>query len=78
MNAMASMSVNDMDRDLMTRRQVAYMFGVTSSAVATWARRGRLAEMHNEAGRPRYRRADVEELFRAGFKKRPRGPEAES
>ena len=78
MNAMASMTVNDMDGDLMTRRQVARMFGVTSSAVATWARRGRLAEMRNEAGRPRYRRADVEELFRAGIKRRPRGSEAAS
>ncbi|MGB6581355.1 MAG: hypothetical protein WBF34_25910 [Streptosporangiaceae bacterium] len=26
----------------MTRRQVASLFGVTSAAVATWARRGRL------------------------------------
>jgi transposase len=50
------------DADLMTRRQVARLFGVTSAAVATWARRGRLPEVRNEAGRPRYRRADVEEL----------------
>jgi hypothetical protein len=50
------------DADLMTRRQVARLFGVTSAAVATWARRGRLPEVRNEAGRPRYWRADVEEL----------------
>jgi predicted site-specific integrase-resolvase len=49
--------------DLMTRRQVAYLFRVTSSAVAIWARRGRLPEVRDEAGRPRYRRADVEALL---------------
>ena len=53
-----------MGEDLMTRRQVASLFRVTSAAVATWARRGRLPEVRNEAGRPRYRRADVEALFR--------------
>jgi DNA-binding transcriptional MerR regulator len=47
----------------MTRRQVARLFGVTSAAVATWARRGRLPEIRNEDGRPRYRRADVEALL---------------
>ena len=56
-----------MDEELMTRRQVAYLFRVTSSAVAIWARRGRLPEVRNEAGRPRYRRADVEALFRNSF-----------
>ena len=54
------------DEDLMTRRQVAVLFRVTSAAVATWARRGRLPEIRNEAGRPRYRRGDVEALFRSG------------
>jgi predicted site-specific integrase-resolvase len=53
-----------MSEDLMTRRQVAFMFRVTSAAVATWARRGQLPEIRNEAGMPRYRREDVEELFR--------------
>jgi predicted site-specific integrase-resolvase len=55
-----------MGEDLMTRRQVASVFGVTSAAVATWARRGRLPEVRNEAGRPRYRRADVQALARSG------------
>jgi predicted site-specific integrase-resolvase len=55
-----------MGEDLMTRRQVAVMFRVTSSVVATWARRGRLPEVRNEDGRPRYRRADVEALLRRG------------
>ena len=55
------------DADLMTRRQVARLFGVTSAAVAAWARRGRLPEVRNEAGRPRYRRADVEELQQSVF-----------
>ena len=50
------------DEDLMTRRQVATLFGVTSASVATWARRGRLPEVRNEDGKPRYRRADVEAL----------------
>jgi hypothetical protein len=52
--------------DLMTRRQVASLLRVTSAAVATWARRGRLPEVRDEAGRPRYRRADVEALPRPG------------
>jgi predicted site-specific integrase-resolvase len=78
MNAMASMTRNDMDTDLLTRREVAYRFGVTSSKVATWARHGRLPEMRNEAGRPRYRRADVEELFRTGIQRRARTPKSAS
>jgi len=58
--------------DLMTRRQVALLFRVTSAAVASWARRGRLPEVRDEAGRPRYRRADVETLFRSGTRWRAR------
>ena len=61
------MTGNHIDEDLMTRRQVAYLFRVTSAAVATWARRGRLPEVRNQAGRPRYRRADVEALRRSGL-----------
>ena len=61
-----------MDEELMTRRQVAVLFRVTSAAVATWARRGRLPEVRNDAGRPRYRRADVETLFRSGLRRRTR------
>ena len=53
--------------DLMTRRQVAFLFRVTSQAVAAWARRGRLTEVRNAGGKPRYRRAEVEELFRSVF-----------
>jgi predicted site-specific integrase-resolvase len=72
MNVMAptAMTGNQMDDDLMTRRQVAYLFRVTSAAVATWARRGRLPEVRDEAGRPRYRRADVDALMRRGFRPR--------
>jgi predicted site-specific integrase-resolvase len=54
------------DRDLMSRHQVAVMFRVTSALVAQWARRGRLREVRDEAGRPRYRRAEVEGLFLRG------------
>ena len=64
--------LHDMSEDLMTRGQVALMFRVTSAAVASWARRGRLPEVRNEAGRPRYRRADVEALFRSGMRWRTR------
>ena len=60
------------DEDLMTRRQVASLFQMTSAAVASWARRGRLPEVRNEAGKPRYRRADVEALFRSGVRRRAR------
>ena len=58
--------------DLMTRRQVAVLFRVTSAVVATWARRGRLPEVRNEDGRPRYRREDVEQLFRSEVARRLR------
>ncbi len=44
-----AMTDDRMTEDLMTRRQVASMFGVTSAAVASWARRGRLPEVRNEA-----------------------------
>ena len=67
----AAMAGHGADEDLMTRRQVAFLFRVTSATVATWARRGRLPEVRNEAGRPRYRRADVETLFRSGVWRKP-------
>lgn len=51
----------------MTRRQVAFLFRVTSQAVVRLARRGRLTEVRNRDGKPRYRRAEVEELFRSSF-----------
>jgi len=74
MNVMALTAVagNHRDEDLMTRRQVAYLFRVTSSAVAMWARRGRLPEVRDEAWKPRYRRADVEALMKRGFRRRTR------
>jgi hypothetical protein len=62
------MAGDDAGEDLMTRRQVAFLFRVTSQAVAAWARRGRLIEVRNAEGKPRYRRAEVEELFRSVFK----------
>ena len=58
--------------DLMTRRQVASVFRVTSAAVATWARRGRLAEVRDASGKPRYQRADVQALLRSRLGRRPR------
>ena len=62
----------DTEAEMMTRRQVASLFRVTSAAVATWARRGRLPEFRNRDGRPRYRRADVEELLESGTRRKTR------
>ena len=52
--------------ELMTRREVAAMFGVTSAAVAQWARRELLPEVRGQNGKPAYRRADAEKLHRSG------------
>ena len=68
----ASRMDTDEEEDLMTRRQVAFLFRVTSAVVATWARRGRLPEVRNEEGKPRYRRGDVEALFRSDLARRMR------
>jgi hypothetical protein len=59
------MTASDLNGDLLTRQQVAYLSGETSAKVAMWARRGRLPEVRDDAGKPRYRRADVQELLRA-------------
>jgi predicted site-specific integrase-resolvase len=74
MNVIAATALTDDygDEDLMTRRQVAYLFRVTSSAVAIWARRGRLPEVRDQAGKPRYRRADVVTLLRRDLRRRTR------
>jgi predicted site-specific integrase-resolvase len=58
-------TASNMDGDLLTRQQVAYLFGETSAKVAMWARRGRLPEVRDGAGKPRYQRADVQALLRA-------------
>lgn len=66
------MAAASMDGDLMTRQQVAYLFGETSAKVAIWARRGRLPEVRDDAGKPRYRRADVQALLRTrAVRRRP-------
>ena len=41
------MTGDQADEDLMTRRQVAFLFRVTSQAVVRLARRGRLTEVRN-------------------------------
>ena len=58
------------DEDLMTRREVGTMFGVVSATVKNWARSNTVAltELKDDQGRPRYRRAEVEALFRSGFR----------
>ena len=70
--AVTSGRANAEGEELMTRRQVAVLFRVTSAVVATWARRGRLPEVRNSEGKPRYRRGDVEQLFRADVARRLR------
>jgi hypothetical protein len=56
--------------DLMTRREVAVKFGITSQLVGRWARRRRpmLTEVRDAEGRPRYRKAEVEALHATGFR----------
>ena len=53
--------------ELLTRREVAALFGVTSQVIARWARAGRLAEIHGDDGRARYRRSEAEALRQSGF-----------
>jgi hypothetical protein len=64
----------DGDEDLMTCREVARKFGVTSEAVRRWARRDPpvLTEVHDAQDKPRYRRAEVNELYDSGFRGGPR------
>jgi transposase len=59
-----------MTDDLMTRREVAYKFGVTTATVKNWARSGKVAltEVQDDNGRPRYRRAEVQALYDGGFR----------
>jgi hypothetical protein len=56
--------------DLMTRREVAYLFGVTSATIKNWARSEKVAltEILGDDGRPRYRRAEVQALHASGFR----------
>jgi predicted site-specific integrase-resolvase len=65
MTASGPITANNMDGDLLSRQQVAYLFQETSAKVAMWARRGMLPEVRDDAGKPRYQRADVEALLRA-------------
>jgi transposase len=58
-----------MTGDLMTRREVAYKFGVTTATVKNWARSGKVALTEvQDGGRPRYRRTEVDALFESGFR----------
>lgn len=61
--------VTDNDEELMTRREVASKFGVTSVTVKNWARSNAVAlsEVHDSQGKPRYRRMEVDALFASGF-----------
>jgi hypothetical protein len=59
--------------ELLTRRQVAYKFSVTSSTIKNWARSERVALTEvpgtaEDQGRPRYRRSEVEALWASGFR----------
>jgi len=58
------------DDDLMTRREVASRFGVTTATIKNWARSSAVAltEVPDGQGKPRYRRAEVDALFESGFR----------
>jgi hypothetical protein len=58
------------DEDLMTRREVAAMFGTTSQVVAYWARKRKplLTEVRTADGKPRYRRSEVQALWDSGYR----------
>ena len=60
----------DGGENLMTRREVAYKFGVHSATVKNWARSSAvtLTEVKDGQDRPRYRRSEVEALFESGFR----------
>lgn len=51
---------------MLTRREVAAMFGVTSEAVARWERGGLLHGEHGADGKIRYPQAEAEALHRNG------------
>ena len=53
-------------QEMMTRREVAVMFGVTSEAVARWQRSGLLHGERGADGKVRYPRAEAEALYRSG------------
>ena len=57
MNVMAPMIITDKhsDEELMTRRQVAYLFRVTSAAVAIWRGAGGCPRPAPRPGSPRRR-----------------------
>ena len=59
-------STND---ELMTRQEVAYRFGVASITIKNWARSAKVAltEVKDDAGKPRYKRSEVEALYATGF-----------
>lgn len=58
------------DEDLMTRKEVAYKFGVASVTIKNWAKSTKVAltEVQDSEGRPRYRRAEVDALWESGFR----------
>lgn len=55
---------------MMTRREVAYLFKVTSATVVNWSKRKppALTEVRDALGRPRYHRAEVQRLYDSGFR----------
>jgi phage terminase Nu1 subunit (DNA packaging protein) len=56
--------------DLMTRREVASLFGVVSPTVKNWARNERVAltEIRDDQDKPKYRRAEVKALYASVFR----------
>jgi hypothetical protein len=68
--AVAVLAATLAGEELMTRREVASRFGVTTATIKNWARSSAVAltEVPDGQGKPRYRRAEVDALFESGFR----------
>jgi excisionase family DNA binding protein len=51
---------------LMTPAEVAALFRVVTKTVSRWEREGKLTSIRTPGGHHRYRRAEVEALFKRG------------
>jgi excisionase family DNA binding protein len=49
--------------DLLTPREAAEMFGVTTTTLARWVRAGEISSVTTPGGHRRYQRADVHALL---------------
>jgi excisionase family DNA binding protein len=56
--------------ELLTRREVAAVFGVTAKTVTRWAAQGRVPTIRTLGGHRRYRAADIERALTSGTNER--------